>query len=358
MSVFFDLKAIGASDDVLEHFHVSATRGLTLGRVSAVNRDQYRLYTEHGERTAEAIGALLYRAPDSAALPAVGDWVAAQLIDRETAMIHDVLPRRTKFSRRASGNREVEQIVASNIDLILVVCGLDQDFNLRRVERYLTLSLESGAEAAVVLNKSDVCAELGARLEETRRISRGARVVAISAISGQGISDVAELIGNQRTVALLGSSGAGKSTLVNQLLGEERQQVQEVRESDSRGRHTTTRRELIPLPGGGALIDTPGMRELQLWATQESLDSTFTDIAELSLSCRFRDCKHAGEKGCAVAEALADGSLEMARWESYCKLRAEIRWHERQTDAGAARAEKQRWKAIHKEMRARYKNQW
>jgi ribosome biogenesis GTPase len=358
MSTHFDLKTIGASEDVLEYFRMYATRGLTLGRVSTVYRDQYRLYTERGEKTAEAIGALLYRAGDAAALPAVGDWAALQLIDNDTAMIHDILPRRTKFSRRAAGNREVEQVVASNIDVVLVVCGLDLDFNLRRIERYLTLALESGAEATVVLNKSDLAVDVDSRLEETRRICRGAGVVAISALKAEGIAGIASFLGGNRTIALLGSSGAGKSTLVNRLLGEQRQQVQDVRESDNRGRHTTTRRELIPLPGGGALIDTPGMRELQLWVGQESLDATFTDIAELALLCRFRDCNHTGESGCGVIEALADGRLDAARWESYRKLRAEVQWHERQTDANAARATKQRWKVIHKAMRARYKSRW
>jgi len=357
VSTFFDLKGIGASGDVLEQFRKYASRGLILGRVSAVDRDRYRIYSQVGEMTAEAIGALLYRATDSAALPAVGDWVAAQAIGPESAMIHDVLPRRTKFSRRAAGNREEEQIVAANIDLVLVVCGLDQDFNIRRIERYLTLARESGAEAAVVLNKSDVCADPDARLAETRHISQDAPVVAISALTAEGIGGITELLRGTRTVALLGSSGAGKSTLVNRLLGEQRQPVQEVRESDNRGRHTTTRRELFPLPGGGALIDTPGMRELQLWAGQESLEAAFRDIAELARQCRFGDCSHRVEKGCAVAAALANGTLDHERWDSYSKLQAEIAWHERQTDANAARANKQRWKAIHKAMRAHYKNQ-
>lgn len=357
MSVFFDLKSIGASDDVLEQFRMYAARGLTLGRVSAVYRDQYRLYTERGEMTAEAIGALLYRSPDSA-LPVVGDWVAAQPVDADAAMIHHVLPRHTRFSRRAAGDREVEQIVAANIDLVLVVCGLDHDFNPRRIERYLMLALEGGAEAAIVLNKCDLSVDAEARAEEIRRVSSGKPVVVISALMAQGLAGILKLLGENRTVALVGSSGAGKSTLVNQLLGEQRQKVQEVRESDSRGRHTTTGRELLPLPGGGALIDTPGLRELQLWAGQESLESTFTDVAELARTCRFRDCSHMGEDGCGVAEALADGRLDPARWQSYRKLRAEIQWHEGQTDANAARARKQRWKAIHKAMRARYKERW
>lgn len=349
--MWFNLKAIGATDRVYEQFEVYAGQGLTLGRVSAAVREQYRVYTERGELQGEVLGALRYRA----ALPAAGDWVAVDEIAGELAMIHALLERRTKFSRRAAGNEEDEQVLAANIDLALIVCGLDHDFNLRRIERYLTLAREGGAEAAVVLNKSDLCADVAARVAEARGVSGASSVVALSARSAEGAGPILPLLGFGRTVCLLGSSGAGKSTLANRLLGQERQRVEEVRESDSRGRHTTTCRELLPLPMGGALIDTPGLRELQLWAGRESLDSTFEDVARLAAACRFRNCGHNGEDGCAIAAALAEGRLDSARWESYGKLQAEIRFHERQVDANAARAEKQRWKKIHKAMRAHYR---
>jgi ribosome biogenesis GTPase len=347
----FDLTGIGASDAICDAFRPHAAHGLILGRVSVVHRGRYRLYCEEGEMRAEAIGALLYRAECAADLPAVGDWVAAQRVGPGEAMVHAVLPRRTVFSRRAAGAAEREQIIAANIDLAMVVCGLDRDFNLRRVERYLTLARESGAETAVVLNKADLCAEWEARVEDTVRIAGGAPVVAISAASTEGIAPILALIGHGITVALTGSSGVGKSTLVNRLLGEDRQRVREVRETDSRGRHTTTYRELVPLPGGGALIDTPGMRELQLWAGSGSLDHTFEEIVEAAARCRFRDCMHAMEDGCAVRAAVDAGEIDDARWQSYQKLRAEIAWHETKTDVHAAQARKKLWKAIHKRMR-------
>ena len=350
MQPCFNLAAIGATSELYQTFEPYQARGLMLGRVSVVHGDRYRLYTAQGEMTAEAIGALLYRTerPD---WPAVGDWVAAQPIGTDVAMIHVVLPRRTLFSRRAAGPREQEQPIAVNIDLALIVCGLDHDFNVRRIERYLTLAHTSGANAAVALNKSDVCPDVPARLAEAKRVAAGAPVMAISARSPGGVVPVRQFLRPGLTIALLGSSGAGKSTLANQLLGFERQAVQDVRESDSRGRHTTTYRELLPLPGGGALIDTPGMRELQLWADPDSLDSTFAEIAELAAQCRFRDCAHAVESGCAVRSAMEAGTLDPARWQSYAKLRAEIAWHTRQSDVQAALAQKRKWKVIHKAMR-------
>lgn len=245
--------------------------------------------------------------------------------------------------------------MAANIDLVLIVCGLDQEFNVRRIERYLTLAQAGGVQATIVLNKLDACPEPGARIEEARRVAGGAPVLAITARTAGGIAPLSRLLRPGQTVALLGSSGVGKSTLVNQLLGVERQRVQAVRESDSRGRHTTTYRELLPLPQGAVLIDTPGMRELQLWADEDSLDAAFADIAALASGCRFGDCNHVLEQGCAVQAAIASGDLDASRWESYRKLRAEIAWHVRQTDIQAAQAQKRRWKAIHKAMRKDYK---
>ena len=346
-----DLCAIGATEQVRAAFEPYAARGLALGRVSIVHRDQYRLYTEEGEVSAQAIGALLYHAASPSELPAVGDWVAVQRVGDGEAMVHAVLPRRMKLSRRAAGTGEREQIIAANIDVILIVSGLDLDFNPRRMERYVALARKSGADVAIVLNKADVSSDVAVRVEETKRIASGAPVVAISATSSLGLAALKQLWNSGQTVALVGSSGVGKSTIVNWLLGEERQRVREVRETDSRGRHTSTYRELVPLPDGGALVDTPGMREIQLWASGESVDAAFDDVAELVRGCRFRDCSHGVESECAVQAALLEGSLEAGRWRNYQKLRAEIAFQERKADPLAALEQKRQWKKIHKQMR-------
>ena len=223
---------------------------MTLARVTVSNRDQYRLIADSGDLDAEPSGALWYNAATRAAMPVVGDWVAARVINAEQAIVEAVLPRRTLFARRAAGRREDQQPIAANIDLVFLVCGLDGDFNLRRLERYLTLGAESGADAVVVLNKTDLCADLAARIAETTTVAGTAPIVAVHTRSPEGIDPLRRYLADGRTVALLGSSGVGKSSVVNCLLGEDRLRTAEVRESDSRGRHTTTHRELIPLPGG------------------------------------------------------------------------------------------------------------
>jgi len=351
-----NLESIGADARVFGAFEENAARGLVLARVITSQRDQYRLYTQSGELTAEPSGALWYRTPDAAGMPVVGDWVAARTVTSDQAIVEAVLPRRTCFARRAAGTREDQQPIAANIDLAFLVCGLDGDFNLRRLERYMALAAESGAEAVVVLNKMDLCDDLAARIAETKAVGGAAPVVAVSARSMAGFDRFQSYLAPGRTVALLGSSGAGKTTIINRLLGEDRFRTREVRESDSRGRHTTTHRELIALPQGGALIDTPGMRELRLWASTDTVESVFEEIAAFAADCRYRDCSHEREEGCAVAAALANGALDPNRWGSYLKLRREARYHEIASDAQAARELKQKWKRIHKAQRAHYKS--
>jgi len=354
------LESLGADSVIFGAFRTYAAQGLILARVALAQRDQYHLYTEHTGTnacaTAEPSGALWYRAPDRASMPVVGDWVAARMVAPDQAIVEAVLPRRSCFSRRAAGRREEEQPLAANIDLVFLVCGLDGDFNLRRLERYLTLAAESGASPVVVLNKADVCDDLPARLAETAAVAGPSPVVSLSAHNGEGLDRLTAFLAPGRTVALLGSSGVGKSTIVNRLVGEDRLRTAEVRASDSRGRHTTTHRELVPLAQGGALIDTPGMRELQLWAGQESVGRAFEEIAGIAGACRYRDCSHAGEPGCAVAQALEEGAITHERWESYRKLLGEARRHEHLTDPLAAQEHKRKLKAMHRAQKQIYKS--
>lgn len=338
------LDLLGASAHWRELLRPHQADGLELGRVSFAAHEQYRVHLEDGESEAAPAGRLRWEE----ALPAVGDWVAARPTGSGLALIEAVLPRRTCFSRRAAGSAEQQQVLAANVDLALVVCGLDGDFNLRRLERYLVLGRESGGSTAVVLNKADLCQDTAARVESVRQIAPGSPVVLLRA--QQSVDPLRPLV-RGLTVVLLGSSGAGKSTIANGLLGSTRLATSEVRASDSRGRHTTTSRMLLPLPEGGAIIDTPGLRELQLWASEDSLDEVFSEITALAAACRFRDCTHSGEPGCAVAAALADGRLDALRWVSYRKLGAELRHHQAAGDVHAAQAEKRKWKAIHKSMR-------
>jgi ribosome biogenesis GTPase / thiamine phosphate phosphatase len=344
------LDNLGLTDELVKAFADRAARGLTLARVLSRDREHCRVRTAAAELPAEIAGALWYRADRAAELPVTGDWVAARTAGAGLALVEEVLPRRTAFSRRAAGRRETEQVVAANVDVVFLVMGLDGDFNPRRLERYLTLAAESGAAAVIVLNKADLCDSLDEQTAAVRAVAPRAHLAIAAAASGR-IDAVRGWLARGRTVALLGSSGAGKSTIVNGLLGETRQHVRPVRASDSRGRHTTTRRELFEIPGLGAVIDTPGLRELQLWAPEESVDELFEDIRRLAGACRFSDCSHTVEGGCAVSDALAAGALDADRWEGYRKLLGEAQHNRLKRDALARQQEKQRWKAIHRAQR-------
>lgn len=322
--------------------------GFIRGRVSFGAQEKYRVLLECGEETvAEPSGAL--RAYGE--LPTVGDWVQVRRVSK-SCLIEEVEARRTAFIRRAAGRAHASQCVAANIDVCFVVCGLDGDFNLRRIERYLVLAWESGAHPVVVLNKEDVCVNVDATLHKVSSTCGGVEVVALSA--QRSVEPLRRWLWVGATVALLGSSGAGKSTIANALTGGTIA-TREVREHDSRGRHTTTASMLIAVPGGAWLIDTPGMRELGLLASETSLDLGFPEIAALAAQCRFRDCRHGEEPGCVVRQAREDGSIPADRWVSYAKLQREVRHHALEANATAQRAEKQKWKSAHQANKRMYR---
>ncbi len=323
-----------------------------VGRVALEHRGAYRLLTPTGDLSAEVAGQFRHQAEGMQAFPAVGDWVVMQRQNEGThAVIHAVLPRKSEFVRKMAGGKTEAQVVAANVDTVFLVCGLDGDFNLRRLERYLVAAWESGAVPVIVLNKADTCDHLADCLDQVESIAIGVPVHTVSAVTGAGLEQLLPYLAPGQTIALIGSSGVGKSTLTNHFLGDQFQTTQAVREDDSRGRHTTTGRHLLPLPTGALLIDTPGMRELQLWSTSEGLEATFADIEALAEDCRFRDCRHQGEPGCAVAAAIAAGDLSGDRLHSYHKLEREQQWIDQRQNAHAALNSKRRWKTIHKAMR-------
>ena len=319
-----------------------AADGLMPARVAAEHRDRYVLAAGALDVSAVLAGRLRHDARSRLDLPAVGDWVAASRPSggadlASTHTIHAVLPRRSAFVRKVAGDETAAQVVAANVDVALVVAGLPRDVNLRRLERYLALAWESGAVPVVVLAKTDLAADVAAHVRAVREVAPGVEVVALSSVTGDGVGALQALLRPGRTAVLLGSSGAGKSTLVNRLLGADRLRTGPVRE-DGKGRHTTSHRELVRLDGGALLIDTPGMRELQLWDADAGLGATFADLYMLADGCRFRDCRHDSEPGCAVRAAVEEGRLPAARLAHWRQLERELAYLTRRQDEHAAAA--------------------
>ncbi|MCR5877097.1 ribosome small subunit-dependent GTPase A [Phenylobacterium sp. J367] len=343
----------GWSDGLRHDFAPHAAHGLQPGRVLVQRRDVWRIVTDAGELDARVSGRFRADADDGGH-PVTGDWVAADLRpDEGQATIRALLPRRTAFLRWASGPAGGRQVVAANVDVAFLAASLNADLSLRRLERYLAMTYESAAEPVIVLTKADACPDVDARVAEVAAIAAGAPVLAVSARTGQGLDALSAHLPRGRTAVLVGSSGVGKSTLVNALAGAERMATQGVIAEGARGRHTTSHRELILLPSGGLILDTPGMRELGLFDADEGLATTFADLEVLAEGCRFSDCGHSNEPGCAVRAAVEAGDLDGERLESWRKLQKELAHERRREDPIARQAEQKRWAAIHKAGRAR-----
>lgn len=318
------IEDFGWSPALQQQFAAYDAENLWPARVIVQQRGLYHLVTPLGEMDAQLSGRFIYRAGEGG-LPVAGDWVAVSVqTSGNAAIIHHMLPRRTAFIRKAAGNEQTPQTVAANIDVVLIVTSLNSDFNLRRLERTLAIAWESGAIPAIVLTKADLCDNAEYYLTQVSSIAPDITVLAVSVVTGQGISDLKRLVPAGKTAVVLGSSGVGKSTLVNALMGANLMAIQGIRASDERGKHTTTHRELLLLPEGGALLDTPGMRELGLWDSEEGLSTTFTDIDTLISGCRFTNCGHMTELGCAIQDALSNGVLDEHRWQSFRKLQREM----------------------------------
>lgn len=342
---------LGWSDFFEEAFRPHAARGLTAGRVAAQFRGGYAVLTQDGEFLADVSGRFRHQAENPADFPAVGDWVAfAPTVGGGRSIIHARLPRRTAFSRSIAGEATVEQVLAANIDTAFIVEPLSSEPNLRRLERFLTLAREGGATPAIVLTKVDLCAAPEAALMAAQQVAGGVQVSTVCGLTGEGLEALRPHLKTGRTAVLLGRSGAGKSTLINALCEEDLQVVIPVREDDHKGRHTTTHRELFQLPDGGLIIDTPGLREAQLWDASLGVGETFSDIETLAMTCRFTNCRHAAEPGCAVQAALAAGTLDPTRLASFQKLRSESATFERRRDVRAQADEGRRAKGLSREL--------
>jgi ribosome biogenesis GTPase len=351
------LEIFGWNDFFEASFAQYSHQGLMPGRVTIQHKDRYVLFTERGEVSGKVSGKFRFEVSGLHDFPAVGDWVVFEIDSGDqSAVIHHVLERRSKFSRKVAGDRPDEQVIAANIDIVFLVMGLDANYNLRRLERHLTVASESGARPVIILNKSDLCSHLEECTREVLSIAQSVDVVVMSALHKESVVPLYSILTSGMTGVLFGSSGVGKSTITNTLLDKEHAKVQKVRVTDSRGRYTTAHRELLVLPNGGMIIDTPGLRELQFLGVDEGLQESFDDIEELASNCRFRDCKHEAEPDCAVKNALEEGTLLPERYDSFQKLQHEVHNQaSKQTDA-SQRSKKKRQKRISNQLNTKFRN--
>lgn len=351
------LASLGWDADFAREFVPHQAQGRVPARVVAEHRGRYVVDDGDGERPATLAGRLRYHVRAREHLPAVGDWTALGAGDDGAAAVHAVLARRGAFLRKAAGEATEAQVLAANVDVALIATALPADLSERRIERYLALAWESGAVPVVVLTKADLAEDVDAAVRAVRGVAPGVDVVAVSSVSGAGVDALGRWLRPGRTAVLLGSSGVGKSTLANRLANGEVLRTGAVRE-DGKGRHTTTHRQLVKLAGGALLIDTPGMRELQLWTADAGLDAAFADVEALAARCRFGDCGHDAEPGCAVRVAAESGVLDPKRLESWHRLRRELAWLATRQDEAAAAQEKARVRAIHREQRAHHRRKY
>lgn len=328
--------------EVLDGYNKENNCDYMVGRVAVEYKGLYKIFTSEGEILGSVSGKMKHSALGREDYPAVGDWVIIDRTQQSTgnAVIHSIIPRRSKFSRKIAGREAGEQIVAVNVDYLFICMSLNKDFNLRRLERYLIMAWDGGADPVILLTKADLCDDTEDKIDQVQSVAFGVSTHAVSVINEEGICEIKNYIDTGTTIAFIGSSGVGKSTLINHLVGEEILLTNDIREVDDKGKHTTTHRELIPLKNKGVVIDTPGMREFHILDADKGIDSTFKDIEELTDKCRFNDCKHITEPSCAVKEALANGTLTRERFENYLKLQREAAYIQKKNKIKEMKAKK------------------